>query len=174
MIDTNAKAAACLRPIMESVSMANYQQALRMAVEALEDVDELTAIAEKLASKDTMMTAKVMELYARLDTAEASLLAANARNAELEQRLDISTKIYHEKNISQKISAEQPMTNGDRIRSMSDEELSQHLIGVIDGPCYCLNKQECEDALDRDEGIPDEWCFECIRLWLQQPAAMGG
>lgn len=55
---------------------------------------------------------------------------------------------------------EAPMTNADRIRAMSDEELASLIMGIPDYPC--------------DEKIPagecDEKCEKCILEWLQQPA----
>ena len=56
--------------------------------------------------------------------------------------------------------AGKPMTNADRIRAMSDEELASLIMGIPDYPC--------------DEKIPagecDEKCEKCILEWLQQPA----
>ena len=47
-----------------------------------------------------------------------------------------------------------PMTNADRIRSMSDEEL----VGVID----CANSCCCTGT--------EEGCYKCLLEWLQKPA----
>ena len=66
-----------------------------------------------------------------------------------------------------------PLTNADRIRAMSDEELAQILIGVMDIDDkihFCKNKPECEKLMDTDDGIPVEWCEACMLEWLQQPA----
>ncbi len=53
-----------------------------------------------------------------------------------------------------------PMTNADRIRAMSDEELVSILMGVPDYPCDVkIPAGEC-----------DERCENCIMDWLQQPA----
>lgn len=60
------------------------------------------------------------------------------------------------------------VTNADRIRAMSDEELAELLYG-IDGR-YCHNDPECGKLLDLDEGIPEEKCKDCVLRWLQQPA----
>ena len=66
-----------------------------------------------------------------------------------------------------------PKTNADRIREMSDEELAQILIGVMDIDekiHFCKNKPECEKLMDMDDGIPVEGCEACMLEWLQQPA----
>lgn len=61
------------------------------------------------------------------------------------------------------------MTNADRFRSMSDEELAAYWAENHDN--FCPNKPECGEALDRDELIPDEWCVHCALAWLQKPVA---
>ena len=50
-----------------------------------------------------------------------------------------------------------PMTNGDRIRAMSDEELAN----VISCPQEFFALMGCPDALD---------CSACKLDWLKQPA----
>lgn len=64
------------------------------------------------------------------------------------------------------------MTNGDRIRAMSDEELAKVMVAtfVDEQIHYCQNKQECNDAMDRGEIIVDEKCIWCLVEWLRQPA----
>lgn len=61
---------------------------------------------------------------------------------------------------------EVPMTNADRIRAMSDEELAEWLMGdeirsIIDKPVWCGS--DCE----ADNGCPHE--KKCCVNWLQQP-----
>lgn len=60
------------------------------------------------------------------------------------------------------------MTNVDRIRAMSDEELAAYWASNCDG--FCRNRPECSEALDKDGVIPDEWCVACALAWLRQPA----
>lgn len=62
-----------------------------------------------------------------------------------------------------------PMTNGDRIRGMTDEELCDLLWEAHNGTWfspYCQSKREC---WEKAPGIPDEWCKKCLLEWLQQP-----
>ena len=59
-------------------------------------------------------------------------------------------------------------TNADRIRSMTDEELAKALYQMLDGDVYCTNKPECGKMLNTDDGIPDEWCAQCLLNWLRQ------
>jgi hypothetical protein len=65
------------------------------------------------------------------------------------------------------------MTNADRIRVMTDEELADFIERVAnlgtEFESACQNKKECGNLLDRDEPIPDEWCRKCRVEWLQQP-----
>ena len=60
-------------------------------------------------------------------------------------------------------------TNADRIRSMTDEELVTALYQMLDGGVYCTNKPECGEMLNTDDGIPDEWCVQCLLNWLRKP-----
>ena len=52
----------------------------------------------------------------------------------------------------------EPITNSDRIRAMSDEELARFFIG--DSPNFC-HAGLCLDG---------ETCIGCFLNWLQQPA----
>lgn len=62
----------------------------------------------------------------------------------------------------------EPLTNGDRIRAMSDEELVEMLYNGVDAE-YCRNAPECGEMLDADDGIPEEKCKGCLLNWLRQP-----
>lgn len=66
-----------------------------------------------------------------------------------------------------------PMTNADQIRSMTDEELATALYQMLDGDVYCTNKPECGKMLNTDDGIPDEWCAQCLLNWLRKPVEEG-
>lgn len=65
-------------------------------------------------------------------------------------------------------SGKKPMTNADRIRAMSDEELADFMNKEHD---YCNNWPKCMEMLDTDELIPDNWCKGCLIKWLQKPVA---
>ena len=75
--------------------------------------------------------------------------------------------------IREKVAYVKAMTNGDRIRSMSDEELVDVIMSLVEldeSMCsYCQNKEECGEKLNSDELIPDEWCKKCILEWLRTP-----
>ena len=63
------------------------------------------------------------------------------------------------------------MTNGDRIRAMSDEQLADFLNNITEDEGlvgYCQNKKICEDKLDRDDVIPYEWCRQCLVDWVKK------
>lgn len=61
------------------------------------------------------------------------------------------------------------VTNADRIRAMTDEELAIALYQMLDGDVYCTNKPECGEMLNTEDGIPDEWCAKCLLNWLRKP-----
>lgn len=57
-----------------------------------------------------------------------------------------------------------PMTNADRIRAMSDEELCKLIKPIPDFPCDLIGyPDKCMDS-----------CEVCILKWLQQPAEEDG
>lgn len=62
----------------------------------------------------------------------------------------------------------QIITNADRIRTMSDEELARMLHEQRDS--YCKNLPECGYLLDTPNGIPAEKCIDCALEWLKLPA----
>ena len=55
----------------------------------------------------------------------------------------------------------EPMTNADRIRSMTDEELAKLLLDGCRG-------SKCDDQPQNEWGSMN--CFQCRMEWLQQPA----
>ena len=62
------------------------------------------------------------------------------------------------------------MTQADRIRSMSDEELAELLYSIQnleDKVKFCKNKIECDNILDSGKEIPDNMCKQCLVDWLQ-------
>ena len=66
-----------------------------------------------------------------------------------------------------------PMTNADRIRAMTDEELAMSMIQISDldeRVGFCKNLYRCELLIDTDDGIPASMCEECMLEWLKQPA----
>ena len=57
-----------------------------------------------------------------------------------------------------------PVTNADRIRAMSDKELSEQLVFMSTSCEFCVKQKKCEE-------VPDyKYCMEGILDWLQQPA----
>ena len=61
-----------------------------------------------------------------------------------------------------------PMTNADRIRAMTDEELAKILYYGFDYR-YCSNDPACFALLDTEGGVPEEKCIGCALRWLKQP-----
>ena len=60
---------------------------------------------------------------------------------------------------------EEPQTNADRIRAMSDEELAEFFKSPLffNKPWCCLHEKPCRH-LDRKEFL----CAECLLEWLKQ------
>ena len=56
-------------------------------------------------------------------------------------------------------------TNADRIRSMTDEELTEFLYkfnDIDEKVKFCTNKKVCTDWLEKEDTLPDGWCKECL------------
>ena len=64
---TRKEAAAYLRPIAESATLSNYQQALRLAIDAIEDVEDLEEIVVQQTLQNTLLTNKLLEMEAILN-----------------------------------------------------------------------------------------------------------
>lgn len=66
-----------------------------------------------------------------------------------------------------------PVSNGDRLRAMTDEELAQDLMDMISGGAgfCCKNLPECKAARDQNADwlIPEENCVVCMADWLKSP-----
>lgn len=64
------------------------------------------------------------------------------------------------------------MTNADKIRSMSVEELADAMItlDVRSGEKipFCISHRKCTNMLDAGEAIPDEMCRQCLIGWLRK------
>lgn len=64
------------------------------------------------------------------------------------------------------------LTNADRIRSMTDDELAEIISAdeVDDKIRFCQSKQECREILVSDGIISVEACKQCALEWLKKPA----
>lgn len=63
-----------------------------------------------------------------------------------------------------------PMTNAERIRTMTDEELGKFLMQAHDGALeipFCKDRDECFDDID---AITNAKCMACMMGWIHQPA----
>lgn len=64
------------------------------------------------------------------------------------------------------------MTNGEKIRSMSNEELAKIIASseISEQIPFCRNLPECDALLESDvlAVIPDEFCQKCVIAWLEQ------
>lgn len=62
-----------------------------------------------------------------------------------------------------------PMTIGDRIRAMSDEDLTDIIYELNMEGTFCQNRKECLELLDNDK-LTDDMCKKCLLEWLRKPA----
>lgn len=61
---------------------------------------------------------------------------------------------------------EQKLSNGDRIRAMSDEKLAK-FISIQSDDCLCSDNSKCDYHCGGDS------CLKVLLDWLQQPAEEG-
>ena len=62
------------------------------------------------------------------------------------------------------------ITHGDKIRSMSDEEIAELLYqfeSLSDELKFSKNKADCDKILNDGKEIPDNMCKGCLVEWLQ-------
>lgn len=63
------------------------------------------------------------------------------------------------------------MTNFDRIKAMSVEEMAEIIYGNSDFDetiPYCQNSSVCDEIIDTPNGIvPKEMCLNCVKKWLE-------
>lgn len=79
---------------------------------------------------------------------------------------------YMQQENARQFSNSKPETNGELIRSMSDEELAKAVLDISDSGIYigfCRELPRCVQELD-EGGVPEERCLECVKLWLNSPA----
>ena len=79
--------------------------------------------------------------------------------------------------IKEKLEREDPKTFADKIRAMSDEELTDAIYKLLyardPGKWFYKGTKECEEIMDNDGEIPDEMCRQCLLKKLQQPVEEG-
>lgn len=62
------------------------------------------------------------------------------------------------------------ISNGDKIRCMSDEELAEAMLEIDEIEKYapfCGSSEKCNEILDAGEKIQTEMCWECLLKWLR-------
>lgn len=74
--------------------------------------------------------------------------------------------------VSCKITKKRGMTNAQKIRAMSDEELAELLISAdfCEGCEYCDKVGICRYFEAHPDGVLADGCRQATRKWLQQPA----
>lgn len=61
-----------------------------------------------------------------------------------------------------------PLTNADRIRSMSDKELAEYIFDLGNGPEYCYGHCAYQDDC-ATQGLDYDTCIKGMTDWLRQP-----
>lgn len=77
-----------------------------------------------------------------------------------------------DENTERKCGIYERMTNADKIRAMSNEELADLFfqfngVSVSDKFKFCHGTPECDDILDAGKYIPENMCKKCLIGWLQ-------
>lgn len=70
--------------------------------------------------------------------------------------------------IREKVVYINTMTNADKIRAMSDEDLTNIIYDLNMEGTFCTNRKECEELLNNDK-LTDEMCKKCLLEWLRKP-----
>ena len=60
------------------------------------------------------------------------------------------------------------MTNADKIRTMTDEELAHALIHLDGFDTFCTNYRECVEKIELGEDISESQCEACMLRWLRE------
>ena len=60
------------------------------------------------------------------------------------------------------------MTQADRIRSMSDEEMAEYLLKSCENPMMEVNEEICDfcNIYEEDKRCNDDYCKNAILKWL--------
>lgn len=98
-------------------------------------------------------------------------LAKNGEGSELDQAVRMALDL-----LRAQPDPAAPKTNAQAIRAMTDEQLATALLrfaGIGEQIDFCLYKPECEERLDTNDDIPDEWCHACMLRWLRTPEKAG-
>ena len=69
------------------------------------------------------------------------------------------------------LKSKKKQTNGDLIRSMSDEALADAMLEVESSSekiPFCKNSNRCDEIMDTGESIPDSMCKQCLMEWLER------
>ena len=62
-----------------------------------------------------------------------------------------------------------PMTNGDCIRAMTDEELAAYMVNDPTG-VFCDDHTKCHGRYEAGKAIQEDICAKCALEWLRKPA----
>ena len=61
------------------------------------------------------------------------------------------------------------MTNGDRIRAMTDEEFAAYMVNDPTG-VFCDDHTKCRGRYEAGKAIQEDICVKCALEWLRKPA----
>lgn len=65
------------------------------------------------------------------------------------------------------------MTNAEKLRVMSDEELAHALLKLDGFDTFCVNFAECVEKMNHGVDVPQSQCEECMLRWLRRESISG-
>lgn len=65
------------------------------------------------------------------------------------------------------------MNNGDRFRSMDNQQMAEFIVKEIGCVPFCVcenspSKEQCIELIEAPDDIADEWCIQCIKSHLDK------
>ena len=83
----------------------------------------------------------------------------DSRYTILREALDMAISALRKQDVTDSHEKNEPLTNAQKIRAMTDEELAEFIISIP----MCVGE-------DKDLNCEIDVCKECFLKWLQQPA----
>jgi hypothetical protein len=62
------------------------------------------------------------------------------------------------------------MTNAEKLRAMSDEDLAHAILNIYGFDTYCREFRECLQLMNLGVDIGEDRCAACVLKWLREEA----
>ena len=89
---------------------------------------------------------------------------SNGTKERMNERLEMMYRLYSDSEVKHFFSPSEPITNADRIRSMTDAELAEWVQNTTGCPTWVDKNYKCPDMYQQKK----KGCLECWLKWLQQ------